>query len=80
MKTVTASEARANLYKLLDEAAITSEPVQITGKRANAVLVSMDDWRAIQETLYLLSIPGMRTSIRKGLTTPVKKCLESLDW
>ena len=54
--------------------------VQITGKRADAVLVSMDDWRAIQETLYLLSIPGMRASIRKGLATPVKECLESLDW
>ncbi|MDP9360038.1 MAG: type II toxin-antitoxin system Phd/YefM family antitoxin [Acidobacteriota bacterium] len=80
MKTITASEARANLYRLLDEAAVTSEPVQITGKRANAVLVSMDDWRAIQETLYLLSIPGMRASIRKGMTTPVKECLESLDW
>lgn len=80
MKTITASEARANLYKLLDETAVTSEPVQITGKRANAVLVSEGDWRAIQETLYLLSIPGMGKSIRKGLATPVKKCLESLDW
>jgi antitoxin YefM len=80
MKTITASEARTNLYKLIDETAVTSEPVQITGKRADAVLVSMDDWRAIQETLYLLSIPGMRASIRKGLATPVKECLESLDW
>ena len=80
MKTITASEARANLYKLLDETVVTSEPVQITGKRADAVLVSMDDWRAIQETLYLLSIPKMRASLRKGLATPVKDCLESLDW
>ncbi|HVT42845.1 MAG TPA: type II toxin-antitoxin system Phd/YefM family antitoxin [Thermoanaerobaculia bacterium] len=80
MKTITASEARANLYKLLDEAAVSSEPVQITGKRANAVLVSEDDWRAIQETLYLLSIPGMRKSIRAGLATPIDECLESLDW
>lgn len=80
MKTITASEARANLYKLLDETAVTSEPVQITGKRADAVLVSMEDWRAIQETLYLLSIPGMRASIRKGMAAPVKECLESLDW
>ena len=76
MKTITASEARANLYKLLDETAVTSEPVQISGKRADAVLV----WRAIQETLYLLSSPGMRASIRKGMATPVKDCLESLDW
>jgi antitoxin YefM len=80
MKTVTASEARANLYKLLEETAVTSEPVQITGKRADAVLVSADDWRAIQETLHLLSIPGMRESIREGMETPVKECLESLEW
>jgi prevent-host-death family protein len=80
MKTITASEAHTNLYKLLDETAVTSEPVQITGKRADAVLVSLDDWRAIQETLYLLSIPRMRASIRKGMTTPVTDCFESLDW
>ncbi len=80
MKTITASEARTNLYKLIDEATVTSEPVQITGKRADAVLISMEDWRAIQETLHLLSIPGMRASIRKGMATPVKECLESLDW
>lgn len=79
MKTITASEARANLYKLLDEAAV-SEPIQITGKRVNAVLVSESDWRAIEETLHLLSIPGMRESIRDGLETPVEECLESLDW
>jgi prevent-host-death family protein len=66
MKTISASEARANLQKLIDETAVTSEPVQITGKRVDAVLVSMNDWQAIQETLYLLSIPGMRASIRKG--------------
>ena len=80
MKIVTASEARSNLYKLIDETAVTSEPVQITGKRADAVLVSMDDWQAMQETLHLLSIPGMRQSIRKGMKTPVQECLESLDW
>ncbi len=80
MKTITASEARTNLYRLIDETAVTNEPVQITGKRADAVLVSIDDWQAIQETLYLLSIPGMRESIRKGMKTPVKKCLESLEW
>jgi antitoxin YefM len=80
MKTITASEARATLYSLLDETAVSSEPVQITGKRANAVLISEDDWRAIQETLHLLSIPGMRKSIREGLSTPVDECMESLDW
>jgi antitoxin YefM len=80
MKTISASDARTNLYKLIDETAVTSEPVQITGKGTDAVLVSIADWRAIQETLYLLSIPGMRQSIRKGLKTPVRECLESLDW
>jgi antitoxin YefM len=80
MKTITASEARTNLYKLIDETAVTSEPVQITGKRVDAVLVSMSDWQAIQETLHLLSIPGMRSSIRKGMKTPVRECMESLDW
>ena len=80
MTTLSASEARAKLYKLLDEAASSHEPIQITGKRNNAVLVSEEDWRAIQETLYLLSIPGMRESIRKGLETPVEKCIKDLKW
>ena len=80
MTTLTASQARARLYKLLDKAASSHEPIQITGKRANAVLISEDDWRSIQETLYLLSIPGMRASIRKGLKEPVEKCLPGLKW
>lgn len=80
MKTMTASEARANLYKVLDETTVTNEPVLITGKRANAVVIAEDDWRAIQETLYLVSIPGMRKSIRKGLETPIEACFDSLDW
>jgi prevent-host-death family protein len=78
--TISASEARARLYGLLDEAAESGEPIQITGRRNNAVLVSEQDWRAIQETLYLLSIPGMRESIRKGLKTPVKKCSTDPGW
>jgi len=80
MTTLTASQARANLFKLLDQAASSHEPIQITGKRANAVLVSEEDWRAIQETLYLLSIPGMRESIRKGMKEPVEKCGVKLKW
>jgi len=80
MTTLTASQARANLFKLLDQAASSHEPIQITGKRANAVLVSEEDWRAIQETLYLLSIPGMRESIRKGMKEPVEKCASKLKW
>lgn len=74
------SQARANLYGLLDEAADSHEPILITGKRANAILISEDDWRSIQETLFLLSIPGMRESIRKGLKTPLEKCDENLKW
>ncbi len=80
MTTLTASEARVKLYKLLDEAASSHNPIQITGKRANAVLIAEEDWRAIQETLYLLSIPRMRESIRKGLDTPVNKCSKDLEW
>jgi len=80
MTTISASEARARLYGLLDEAAESGEPIQITGRRNNAVLVSEADWRAIQETLYLLSIPGMRESIRKGLKTPLGKCSAEPGW
>ncbi|AJP47429.1 antitoxin [Rugosibacter aromaticivorans] len=80
MRTLTASEARSNLYRLVDEASSNHEPVVITGKRNNAVLVSMDDWAALQETVYLLSIPGMRESIREGMTSPLDECAKELPW
>jgi antitoxin YefM len=80
MPTLTATEARSKLYQLIDESASTHEPLLITGKRANAVLLSEEDWKAVQETLYLLGIPGMRESIRKGLKTPVKKCSDRPGW
>jgi prevent-host-death family protein len=80
MTTMTASQARANLYKLLDQTVASHDPIQITGKRSNAVLISDEDWRAIQETLYLLSVPGMRESIRSGLKTSVKRCAKVLRW
>ena len=80
MPTVTATEARKSLYKLLDEVSESHVPVQITGKRGNAVLVSEEDWRAIQETLYLQGVPGMRESIIEGMKTPVDECDEELDW
>ncbi len=80
MRTVSATKARQNFYSLLDEAASSHEPLQITGKRSNAVLISEDDWRSIQETLYLLSIPGMRDSVREGLAAEVEDCSEDLDW
>jgi len=80
MPTVNVTEARAKLYRLIDEAAESHEPVFITGKRANAVLLSEDDWRSIQETLHLLSIPGMRETIVEGMKTPVEECSEDLAW
>jgi len=80
MKTITVSKARANLYRLLEEAGESHEPLVITGKRGNAVLVAEEDWRAIQETLFLLSIPGMRESIREGLETPLEECAEDPGW
>src|SRR4030065_1940019 len=76
MTTLTASQARARLYKLLDKAASSHEPIQITGKRANAVLISEDDWRSIQETLYLVSIPGVRESIPRGMQEAAATCSE----
>ena len=80
MTTLSATEARKSLYNLVDDVALSHDPIQIVGKRHSAVLISEDDWRAIQETLYLDAIPGMRASIRKGLKTPVSKCLKGLDW
>ena len=80
MATLTISQARERLYRLVDEAAASHEPILITGKRANAVLVSEEDWESIQETLYLLGIPGMRDSIREGLQTPLEECSDELDW
>lgn len=80
MTTLTATEARRRLYSLVDEVKESHEPVQIVGKRSSAVLISEDDWRAIQETLYLTSIPGMRESIQEGLETPIEECDEDVDW
>lgn len=80
MSTLTASEARANLYRLIDETAQSHQPVRITGKRNNAVLLSEADWASVQETLYLLGVPGMRESIIEGLATPLEACSEELDW
>lgn len=80
MKTINATRARTSIYKLIDDANESNEPIQITGKRCNAIIVSEDNWRAIQETLYLVSIPGMRESIINGLNTSVENCSEDLDW
>lgn len=80
MTTLTATLARAKLYALLDEVTKSHEPIQITGKRNNGILVSEEDWRAIQETLHLVSIPGMKDSIIKGMKTPVSKCSREIKW
>lgn len=80
MKTIHAGDAGKNLTELLGETASSHEPIQILSDAANGVLVSEDDWRAIQETMYLLSIPGMRESIREGMGTPLEQCDEELRW
>lgn len=80
MTILNATEARSKLYSLIDETASTHQPIVITGKRGNAVLVSEDDWNSIEETLHLLSIPGMRESIKDGMDTPKSECIEELDW
>lgn len=80
MHTLTASEARANLYRLIDETNESHEPVVISGKRNNAVLISAEDWRAIQETLHLLAVPGMRESIKAGMAEPLTKSAKDLKW
>ncbi|WP_439503999.1 type II toxin-antitoxin system Phd/YefM family antitoxin [Methylophaga sp.] len=80
MSGITATEARSNLYRLIDETAESHQPVVIMGKRNKAVLISEEDWNAIQETLFLLSVPGMRESIREGMDTPVEECDKELEW
>ncbi|MGH7441670.1 MAG: type II toxin-antitoxin system Phd/YefM family antitoxin [bacterium] len=80
MTSLTATKARADLFKLMDRTAQSHEPIQITGRRNNSVLVAEDDWRAVQETLFLLSIPGMRESIREGMDTPLYKTSKTLKW
>ena len=80
MTILNATEARSKLYSLIDEAAASHQPIVITGKRANAVLVSEEDWNAISETLYLLSIPGMRKSIKESMEQDLSECSKELDW
>jgi antitoxin YefM len=80
MTTLTASEARASLYRLIDQTTESHQPILIAGKRSSAVLLSAEDWQAIQETLYLLSVPGMRESIKKGMAEPLAKSAKELRW
>lgn len=80
MQSLTASEARANLYRLMDQTAESHQPITIAGKRHDAVLLSAEDWNAIQETLHLLAVPGMRESIKEGMAEPIDQCTKELDW
>jgi antitoxin YefM len=80
MKSITAGRAQETLPTLLEETAVSHEPIQITGGTSNAVPVSEEDWQAMQETLFLLSIPGMRESIREGMLTPIEECSPELPW
>lgn len=80
MTAITATKARSSLFQLLDNVAASHEPVLITGKRGNAVLIAEEDWRSINETLYLLGIPGMRESIIEGLNTPLDECDDEVEW
>jgi len=78
--TITATEARANLYRLIDQTAESHQPIRIAGKRTSAVLISEADWDAIQETLYLTSVPGLRESIKEGMAEPLENSTTDLDW
>ena len=80
MTTLTVTEARANLYKLIDDTSLNHEPVIITGKRGNVVLLAEDDWNAMNETLHLLSVPGMRETILAGMQESIEGAATELDW
>jgi antitoxin YefM len=80
MTSLNVTEARANLYKLIDATTANHEPVVITGKRGNAVLLAEDDWNAINETLHLLSVPGMRESIVEGMQESIDSASTELNW
>ena len=80
MQILSASEARANLYRLMDQIAESHQPGLIAGKHTSSILLSAEDWQAIQETLFLLSVPGMRESVKEGMAEPLKDSAKALDW
>jgi prevent-host-death family protein len=80
MTSVPVTTARSKLYQLVDQVATTHEPVEIIAKAGKTVLLSGDDWRSIQETLYLLSLPGMGKSIREGMKQPLSKASRRPSW
>ena len=79
-KVMTVSQARTNIYKIMDETAETHQPIMITGKRNNVVMLSEEDWNAIEETLFLNSIPGMATSIKEAMNAPNSEFSEDIEW
>ncbi len=80
MSSLPINDAQNNLQQLIDKVSEDGKPIIIQGERGNAILVAEKDWAAIQETLYLLSIPGMKESIKEGLATSIDECDEELDW
>jgi prevent-host-death family protein len=80
MTPSVANAAQAELPDLVEQVAASHEPILITGERNNAVLISEEDWRAINETLYLLNIPGMRESLIEGKNTPIGECDDEVEW
>jgi antitoxin YefM len=80
MTTMTITKARANLFKLVEQAAMSHEPIQITGRNHNGVLISEDDFRAMQETIYLLNIPGMKNSLLKARKAPLSSYSKKRPW
>ena len=80
MQVITVTEARANIFQLMDQVAECHEPVMLTGKRTNVVMVSEEDWRGIQETIYLSSIPNMVESIVEASNEPLEEGSDTLPW
>jgi prevent-host-death family protein len=82
MKSVPITKARQDIFNIIEQTIVNSEPIQITSKKGDVVMVSLEDWSAIQETLYLLGIPGMRESILNGAKEPTSECksLEDIGW
>ena len=80
LKVMTVSQARANIYKIMDETALTHQPIMITGKRNNVVMLSEEDWNAIEETLFLNSIPGMASSIKEAMDAPNSEFSKDMEW
>ena len=79
-KVMTVSQARTNIYKIMDETSQTHQPIMITGKRNNVVMISEEDWNAIEETLYLNSIHGMADSIKEAMEASDSEFSEDIEW